>query len=59
MSAPLLLIYEIKDKASKVQTKKAYREFKHWVKNLLATYHDAAVEKVANICLYSLQEQFA
>jgi len=59
MPINLLLLYEIKAKAAQVRTKKAYREFEKWVKDITTTYHDAAVEKVANICLYSLQEQFA
>jgi hypothetical protein len=59
MSVNLLLLYEIKDKAAQVNTKKAYREFERWVKDLMQTYHDAAVEQVAKICLYSLKEQFA
>jgi len=59
MPINLLLLYEIKAKAAQVHTKKAYREFEKWVKNITKTYHDAAVEQVAKICLYSLQEQFA
>jgi hypothetical protein len=58
MSINLLLLYEIKDKAAKVTSKKGYRDFERWVRNLLQTYHDAAVERVANICLFSLREQF-
>ncbi|OGE83629.1 MAG: hypothetical protein A3B10_00580 [Candidatus Doudnabacteria bacterium RIFCSPLOWO2_01_FULL_44_21] len=59
MSINLLLLYEIKDRASKVRTKTAFREFERWVKNLLQTYHDAAVEQVAKICLFSLRERFS
>jgi len=59
MSINLLLLYEIKDKASKVNSKKAYKDFERWVKNLLQTYHDAAVEQVAKIALFSLQERFS
>ena len=59
MSINLLLLYEIKEKAAQVNSKKAYKDFERWVKNLLQTYHDAAVEKVANICLFSLQERFS
>jgi len=55
----LLLLYEIKSKAAQVHTKKAYREFEQWVRNLTQTYHDAAVEQVAKICLYNLKEQFS
>ncbi len=59
MSTPLLLLYEIKERAAKVNSKKAYREFERWVKNLLQTYHDAAVEQVAHISLFSLRERFS
>ncbi|OGE88080.1 MAG: hypothetical protein A3J07_01615 [Candidatus Doudnabacteria bacterium RIFCSPLOWO2_02_FULL_49_13] len=59
MSTPLLLLYEIKDKAQQVNSKKAFREFERWVKNLLQTYHDAAVEQVAKICLFNLRERFS
>ena len=58
MSINLLLLYEIKDKASKVNSKKAYRDFERWIKNMLQTYHDAAIEQVANIALFSLRDQF-
>lgn len=58
MSINLLLLYEIKAKAAKVKSKRAYREFDRWVKNLLQTYHDAAIEQVAKIALFSLREQF-
>ena len=55
----LLVIYEIADKASRVKTKKAYREFEKWAKGLMTTYHDAAVEKVANMHLFRLRDQFS
>jgi len=58
MSINLLILYEIKEKAAKVNSKKAFRDFERWVRNLLQTYHDAAVEQVANICLFSLRDQF-
>ena len=59
MSFNLLVLYEIADKASKVKTKKAFREFEKWVKNVLQDYHDAAIEKVANIHLFRLRSQFS
>ena len=59
MSINLLLLYEIKEKAARVNSKKAYREFERWVKNLLQTYQDAAIERVARISLFSLQERFS
>jgi hypothetical protein len=55
----LLLIYEIADKASRVKTKRAYKQFEIWVKGILATYHDAALEHVANMHLFRLRSQFA
>lgn len=58
MSINLLLIYEIADKASRVKTKKAFREFEKWAKDIIATYHDAAIERVANIHLFQLRNQF-
>ena len=59
MSINLLLLYEIKEKAAKVNTKRALREFERWVRNLLQTYQDAAIEKVANIALFQLRERFS
>lgn len=59
MSRHLLLIYEIKDKAAQVNSKKALKDFERWVKGLLKTYQDAAVEQVAHICLFGLRERFA
>ena len=58
MSINLLLLYEIKEKATRVKTKKAYREFQRWVANMLQTYHDNAVERVANMYLFQLRDQF-
>lgn len=55
----LLLLYEIKARAAAVNSKKAFREFERWVKNLMQTYHDAATEQVAKICLFSLRERFS
>lgn len=59
MALNVLLIYEIKDKAAKVTSKKALREYERWIKNLLQTYHDAAVEQVARISLFTLKQQFS
>jgi hypothetical protein len=59
MSVNLLLLYEIADKASRVKTKKALREFERWVKNIVQIYHDAAVERVANMHLFRLRSQFS
>lgn len=54
----LLILYEIADKASKVSSRKAFQEFERWVRGLLKTYHDAAIERVANIHLFKLKDQF-
>ena len=59
MSKNLLLVYEIADKASRVKTKRAYKQFEIWVKEVLATYHDAALEQVARMHLFRLRSQFA
>ena len=59
MSVNLLILYEIADKASKVRTKKAFKEFERWARNIIAQYHDAAIEKVASIHLFRLREQFS
>lgn len=59
MSANLLLVYEIAYKASKVKTKKSFKEFEKWIKQILKATHDAAVEQVARIHLFRLQEQFS
>ncbi len=59
MAMNVLIIYEIKDKAAKVTSKRGLKEFERWVKNLLQTYHDAAVEQVAHISLFALREQFS
>jgi hypothetical protein len=55
----LLILYEIKEKASMVSSKKAYREFERWVRSVLETYKDAAIERAANIQLFRLRDQFA
>ena len=59
MSVNLLILYEIADKASRVKTKKAYKEFEKWVQNIVTTYKDAAIARVASMHLFRLREQFA
>jgi hypothetical protein len=59
MSLNLLVIYEIAEKASRVNTKKAYREFERWISSVIETCHDAAVERAARIQLFRLRDQFA
>jgi hypothetical protein len=59
MSVNLLVLYEIADKASRVKTKKAYKEFEKWVRNILDTYHDQAIQRVAGIHLFQLRAQFS
>lgn len=58
MALNLLVVYEIADKASRVTTKKAYREFEKWVSYVLATCHDAAVERAARIQLFKLKDMY-
>ena len=55
----LLVLYEIADKASRVKTKRAYKQFEIWVKSILADYQDAAIERVARMHLFRLRNQFA
>ncbi len=59
MSLNLLVVYEIAYKASKVTSKKAYKEFEKWVAGVLATYRDAAIERAAKVHLFRLKDQFA
>lgn len=59
MSLHLLVIYEIADKASKVTNKKTYIEFEKWVRSVVQKYQDAAIERIANMHLFSLKEQFS
>lgn len=59
MSVNLLVLYEIAEKASRVKSKRAYKQFEKWVKNVLSTTRDAAVEKVANMHLFRLKEEFS
>ena len=55
----LLILYEIADKAAKVKTKKSYRDFEKWIRQILQDYQDAAVEKCARIYLFKLKEEFS
>lgn len=55
----LLIFYEIADKASRVTNRKALKEFEKWVIGIMKTYHDAAIERVANIHLFKLKDQFS
>ncbi len=59
MSLNLLVIYEIADKASQVSSKKAFRDFEKWIVDIVATYRDSAIERVANIHLFKLRDQFS
>jgi|GEM_PF-2288361 len=59
MSLNLLLLYEIKAKASAVTSKRKFREFERWVGDLLETYKDAALERAARIQLFRLRDEFA
>jgi hypothetical protein len=59
MSVNLLILYEIADKASKVKSKKAFKDFEKWVRNIVSTYHDAAIEKVASMHLFRLKNEFS
>ncbi|MEJ0021997.1 MAG: hypothetical protein WDN47_05535 [Candidatus Doudnabacteria bacterium] len=55
----VLVVYEIAYKASQVKSKRAYKHFEIWVKDIVRTYHDAAIERVANMHLFRLRSQFA
>lgn len=55
----VLVVYEIAYKASQVKSKRAFKQFEIWVKNILSTYHDAAIERVANMHLFRLRSQLA
>ncbi len=59
MSVNLLVLYEIADKASRVKTKKAFKEFERWIQEIITTYKDVAIEKVASVHLFRLKEQFS
>lgn len=55
----VLVVYEIAYKASQVKSKRAYKQFEIWVKDIVRTYQDAAIERVANIHLFKLRQQFS
>ena len=55
----VLVVYEIAYKASQVKSKRAYKQFEIWVKDIVRTYHDAAIERVANIHLFKLRQQLS
>ena len=55
----VLITYEIAYKASQVKSKRAFKQFEIWVKDIVRTYHDAAIERVANIHLFKLRNQLA
>jgi hypothetical protein len=59
MSVNLLLLYEISEKASRVKTKKALKEFERWVREIVTNYQDAAIQRVANTHLFRLKSQFS
>jgi len=59
MSGNLLVLYEIADKAASVKSRRTYKEFERWVKEIVSKYHDQAIERVARIHLFKLQEQFS
>ncbi|MDP4001245.1 MAG: hypothetical protein Q8P83_03315 [bacterium] len=59
MPKHLLIIYEIAQKAASVTNKTKYLEFERWVKRVISDCKDAAVERVANIHLIRLQQQFS
>lgn len=55
----VLIVYEIAYKASKVTSRRAYRDFEKWVASILSNYKDAAVEHAARVHLFRLREQFS
>ena len=55
----VLVVYEIAFKASQVKSKRAFKQFEIWVKDVVRTYHDAAIERVANVHLFRLRTQLA
>jgi hypothetical protein len=59
MPKNLLIIYEIGLKAARVTNKTRYKEFERWVRKIVNECKDAAVERVANIHLIRLQQQFS
>ena len=59
MSVNLLILYEIADKASKVKSKKSFKAFEKWVRHVISTYQDAAIQKVASMHLFRLKSEFS
>lgn len=55
----LLVLYEIADRATRVKTKKAYKEFERWLAVTLEKYQDEAIQRVAKVHLFKLKEQLA
>ena len=55
----LLIIYEIASRAKRVTSKQTYLEYERWIKDILQTYQDAAIEKVANIHLFQLKAEYS
>ena len=55
----LLVLYEMAEKASKVKTKRAFKEFERWLTKILQTYHDAAIERAAHIYLFRLKSELS
>ena len=54
----LLVIYEIAARAAAVRSKRSFREFERWVKEIIERYHDAAVERVARVHLLRLRQLY-
>jgi hypothetical protein len=55
----LLVLHEIAYKAARVTSRESFIEFEKWVMQILATYKDAAIERVARIELFRLKDQYA
>ena len=59
MSLNVLVLYEMADRASRVTTRKALREFEKWVLNTITLYKDATIERMARSHLFRLKSQLA
>lgn len=59
MAINLLVLYEITDKASRVTTRKAYKEFERWVKSAIELYKGTDIERIARGHLFRLKHQLA
>jgi hypothetical protein len=55
----LLIIYEIADKAARVTSKAAFREFEKWANQIIGLYKDRGVEQTAKVHLYKLKDMYA